>query len=135
MPPLPPYLARSQVPFAHDPPECEVDLEGDNRDCAPETFTAATKMLKPSVIVGVSGQPQVFTKEVIEEMTKNHARPIIFSLSNPTSKSECTADQAYEFSDGKAIFASGSPFPPVTVNNETFRPAQVSELAAPTVFS
>jgi len=120
----PKRLAHHKMPFAHDPPECEVDLEGDNRDCAPETFLAATRMLKPSVIVGVSGQPQVFTEEVITEMTANHKRPIVFSLSNPTSKSECTAEQAYEYSDGKAIFASGSPFPPVTVNGQTFRPAQ-----------
>jgi malic enzyme len=75
----------------------------------------------------VSGQPQTFTKPIIEEMTKNHARPVIFSLSNPTSKSECTAEQAYEWSDGKAIFASGSPFGTVEFKGKKYTPAQVSE--------
>lgn len=84
----------------------------------------AVKTLKPTALIGVSGQPQTFTREVIEAMAANHARPIVFALSNPTSKAECTAQQAYDGSGGRAIFASGSPFPAVTFGGKTFTPGQ-----------
>ena len=84
----------------------------------------AVKELKPTVLLGLSGQPQTFTKEVVEAMTKNHKRPIIFALSNPTSMAECTAEQAYKWSKGRAVFASGSPFDPVKYGNQTFVPGQ-----------
>ena len=76
--------------------------------------------LKPHAIVGVSGMPSTFTQPVVEAMAKNNPRPIIFALSNPTSKSECTAEQAYTWTNGKAVFASGSPFAPVTLNGQTY---------------
>ncbi len=82
------------------------------------------KVLKPSVLIGVSGQPQTFTKPVIEAMTKFNERPTIFALSNPTSKSECTAEQAYRWSKGRAIFASGSPYPPFEYEGKTHIPGQ-----------
>ena len=84
----------------------------------------AVKTLKPTAILGLSGQPATFTKDVVEAMTASNDRPIIFALSNPTSKAECTAEQAYTWSDGKAIFASGSPFDPVKLGNQTFVPGQ-----------
>ena len=68
------------------------------------------RTVKPTVLIGLSGVGGIFTKEVIEEMCKHTERPIIFALSNPTSRSECTAKEAIEYSDGKAIFAAGSPF-------------------------
>ena len=84
----------------------------------------AVTTLKPTVLLGLSGQPQTFTKEIIEAMAELNERPIIFALSNPTSMAECTAEQAYSWSDGRAIFASGSPFDPVEYKNRTFVPGQ-----------
>ncbi|MCA9913890.1 MAG: oxaloacetate-decarboxylating malate dehydrogenase, partial [Anaerolineae bacterium] len=85
---------------------------------------SAVKSLRPTIIIGVSGQPRMFTQPIIEAMAEMNERPIIFSLSNPTSKSECTAEEAYTWSDGNAIFASGSPFPPMTYNGKHFVPGQ-----------
>jgi malate dehydrogenase (oxaloacetate-decarboxylating)(NADP+) len=87
-------------------------------------FLEVVNQLKPTVIIGVAGQPKVFTKAVIEIMTKENERPIIFALSNPTAKSECSAEEAYHWSGGKAIFASGSPYNPVEYNGKTFYPGQ-----------
>jgi len=82
------------------------------------------KTLKPTVLLGLSGQPQTFTKEVVEAMSEINERPVIFALSNPTSMAECTAEQAYTWSGGRAVFASGSPFDPVKFGNQTFVPGQ-----------
>ncbi|MDH3197733.1 MAG: NAD-dependent malic enzyme, partial [Candidatus Krumholzibacteria bacterium] len=94
-------------------------------DCAPlPDLASAVEDLKPSVLVGVSGQPQTFTQPVVEAMAKINERPIVFALSNPTSKAECTAQQAYEWTGGRAIFASGSPFDPVVVGGKRHVPGQ-----------
>jgi len=87
-------------------------------------FAEAVKTLKPTAILGLSGQPSTFTKDVVEAMADINERPVIFALSNPTSQAECTAEQAYAWSDGRAVFASGSPFDPVKFNNQTFVPGQ-----------
>jgi malate dehydrogenase (oxaloacetate-decarboxylating)(NADP+) len=84
----------------------------------------AIKALKPTALLGLSGQPQTFTQAVVEAMDEMNERPIIFALSNPTSKAECTAEQAYTRTDGRAIFASGSPFDPVKLDNRVFVPGQ-----------
>lgn len=87
-------------------------------------FLNGIKALKPTAIIGASGQARSFTQPIVEEMAAINERPIVFSLSNPTSKSECTAEQAYRWSGGHAIFASGSPFPPFEMNGQRFVPGQ-----------
>jgi malate dehydrogenase (oxaloacetate-decarboxylating)(NADP+) len=94
-------------------------------DHAPiSTFVEAVEALRPTAIIGVSTVPKLFNQPVIEAMARLNERPIIFPYSNPTSRSECTADEAYRWSDGRAIFASGSPFGPVEVDGKTFTPGQ-----------
>jgi malate dehydrogenase (oxaloacetate-decarboxylating)(NADP+) len=87
-------------------------------------FSSAVKALKPTAIIGVGATPGMFTREVIEEMSRLNEHPIVFALSNPTSKAECTAEQAYAWSKGKALFASGSPFDPVTYDGRRYVPRQ-----------
>ncbi|XP_047055168.1 NADP-dependent malic enzyme-like [Lolium rigidum] len=87
---------------------------------------SAIKDIKPTALIGSAGVGQSFTKEVIEAMSSINKRPIILALSNPTSKSECTAEQAYSWSEGRAIFGSGSPFDPVKYNDKLFVPAQAN---------
>ncbi len=89
-------------------------------------FQQAVELLKPNAIIGVSGQPRTFTQPIVAAMAAIHERPMIFALSNPTSKSECTAEQAYEWTDGRAVFASGSPFPTVTRGGSVFVPGQAN---------
>jgi malate dehydrogenase (oxaloacetate-decarboxylating)(NADP+) len=88
------------------------------------TFVEAVKALKPTGIIGVSGIPKLFTREVVKTMAELNQRPIIFPYSNPTSRSECTAEEAFRWSEGRAIFASGSPFPPVDIGGRRFVPNQ-----------
>jgi malate dehydrogenase (oxaloacetate-decarboxylating)(NADP+) len=104
-------LAEHKKPYAH--PHAPV---GD--------FAAAVRALKPTAIIGVGATPQTFTREVIDAMCQANDRPIIFALSNPTSKAECTAEQAYEWSNGRALFASGSPFDPVEFRGQRYVPRQ-----------
>ncbi|MCL2458282.1 MAG: NAD-dependent malic enzyme [Desulfobulbus sp.] len=105
------------------------DLSGHKRlyahDHSPVAdFHEAVQALGPQAIIGVSGQPRQFTPEILETMARINDRPIIFSLSNPTSKFECTAEEAYTWTSGQAIFASGTPFAPVVTQGRTFYPSQ-----------
>lgn len=104
-------LADFQQPFAHDHEPVN-------------DFVEAIKQIRPTVIVGVSTVGKAFNRAVIEAMAQINERPIIFPYSNPTSHSECSAEDAYQWSDGKAVFASGSPYPPVHYGGRTFVPGQ-----------
>jgi len=89
-----------------------------------KTLLEAVESIKPTVLIGTSGVGRTFTKEVVEAMASFNAKPVIFALSNPTSHSECTAEQAYTWSQGRAVFASGSPFDPVEHDGKVHVPGQ-----------
>jgi malate dehydrogenase (oxaloacetate-decarboxylating)(NADP+) len=82
--------------------------------------------LKPTILIGVSTNGGAFNQQVVEAMSRLNERPIIFALSNPTDKAECTAEQAYTWSKGKALYAAGVQFPDVSVDGKTFRPGQAN---------
>ena len=104
-------LAEHKIPYAHEHP------------FLPD-FASAVEALKPTALIGVAAVAKTFTRPILEAMTRFNERPIVFALSNPTSKCECTAQEAYEWTNGRAIFACGSPFDPVTLNGRTFVPRQ-----------
>jgi malate dehydrogenase (oxaloacetate-decarboxylating)(NADP+) len=89
-------------------------------------FVAAIESIKPTTIIGVSTIGGAFTQKVIESMSRINERPVILALSNPTEKAECTPEQAYTWSKGKAIYAAGVQFPPVHYNGQTFLPGQAN---------
>ena len=103
-------LMEHNLPYAHDH--------------RPLDFVSAIDALRPHALIGATGAPGTFTQAVVERMSALHARPVIFALSNPTSRAECTAEQAYAWSQGRAVFTSGSPFPQVTWGGKELRPGQ-----------
>ncbi|XP_052000051.1 NADP-dependent malic enzyme [Xyrauchen texanus] len=106
------YLTHEKERFAHEHAQMK-KLED------------VVKELKPTAIIGVAAIAGAFTEEIIKSMASFNERPIIFALSNPTSKAECTAEQCYTLTEGRGIFASGSPFDPVTLSDgRKFYPGQ-----------
>ena len=102
-----------QMPYAHQ--------HAPTRD-----FVAAIESIKPTTIIGVSTIGGAFTQKVVESMARINERPVILALSNPTEKAECTPEQAYTWSKGKAIYAAGVQFAPVHYNGQTFLPGQAN---------
>jgi len=89
-------------------------------------FVAAVESIKPTTIIGVSTVGGTFTQKVIETMSRINERPVVLALSNPTDHAECTPEQAYTWSKGKAIYAAGVQFPAVDYNGQTFLPGQAN---------
>ena len=104
-------LARHKEAYAHEHPQLD-------------SLLGAVKSLRPTAIIGVAAVANAFTESVVRAMASHSGRPIVFALSNPTSKAECTAEEAYRWSEGRAIFACGSPFEPVTLDGRRFVPRQ-----------
>ena len=104
-------LASHKLPFAHNHQFISDPLE-------------IVESIRPTALIGVSGKPGTFSKEILEKVAVMVKRPIVFALSNPTSMAECTAEEAYRWTDGRAIFASGSPFDPVKFGDRLFVPGQ-----------
>src|SRR5438876_343228 len=102
-----------QKPYAH--------AHAPSRD-----FVAAIESIKPTAIIGVSTVGKTFTQQVIEAMSRLNDRPIIFALSNPTEHAECTPEEAYQWSKGKALYAAGVQFPPVSYGGQTLLPGQAN---------
>jgi malate dehydrogenase (oxaloacetate-decarboxylating)(NADP+) len=122
-----PGLAPHKLPYAHKLPPSK---PFDHLDLASECpqIVAAIEDFKPTVLIGVSTVGKLFSREVVEEMSRLNARPIIFALSNPIDKHECLPEQAYAWSRGKAIYAGGVQFPPVHLDGQTFLPSQANNL-------
>jgi malate dehydrogenase (oxaloacetate-decarboxylating)(NADP+) len=106
-------LSKEQAVYAHKAPPSKDLVETIER-------------LKPTILIGVSTKGGAFTQHVVETMSRLNERPIIFALSNPTDKAECSAEQAYTWSKGKALYAAGVQFRDVTLNGHTFHPGQAN---------
>lgn len=89
-------------------------------------FVQAIESIRPTTIIGVSTVGGTFTQKVVEAMSRINDRPVILALSNPTDHAECTPEQAYTWSNGKAIYAAGVQFPPVHLKGQTFLPGQAN---------
>jgi malate dehydrogenase (oxaloacetate-decarboxylating)(NADP+) len=128
-----PGLAPHKLPYAHKLPPSKPFNHRDPASECPQ-IVAAIEDLKPTALIGVSGNAlpanagRLFSREVVEAMTRCNARPIIFALSNPTVHHECLPEQAYAWSGGKVVYASGVPFPPVHLSGKTYPPSQANNL-------
>ena len=132
-----PGLAAHKLPYAHKLPPSKPFNHLDPASECPQII-AAIEDFKPTALIGVSGNAipisagrpagRLFSRDVVEAMTRLNARPIIFALSNPTDHHECLPEQAYAWSGGKAVYAGGVPFPPVHLDGQTFLPSQANNL-------
>jgi malate dehydrogenase (oxaloacetate-decarboxylating)(NADP+) len=122
-----PGLAAHKLPYAH---KLSPSKPFNHLDLATEypQIVAAIEDFKPTALIGVSTVGKLFSREVVEAMSRHNARPIIFALSNPSEKHECLPEDAYTWSDGKVVYAGGVQFPPVHLAGKTFVPSQANNL-------
>ena len=122
-----PGLTAHKRPYAH---KLAPSKPFDHLDLASECpqIAAAVEDFKPTTLIGVSTVGKLFSREVVEAMSRHNVRPIIFALSNPIEKHECLPGDAYEWSRGKVVYAGGVQFPPVHLNGQTFLPSQANNL-------
>ncbi|XP_070134094.1 NADP-dependent malic enzyme, mitochondrial isoform X2 [Drosophila bipectinata] len=107
------------------------DIADFAKDMAPiKSLEEVVEKIKPSIIMGATSAAGLFTEKILRSMAKNHERPGVFAFSNPTNKAECTAEQAYNFTEGRAIYSAGSPFPPVEFNGKRLTPGQANNCFA-----
>ena len=122
-----PGLAVHKLPYAHKLPPSKPFNHLDLASECPQ-IVAAVEDFKPTILIGVSTVGRLFSREVVEAMSRHNDRPIIFALSNPIEKHECLPEQAYAWSGGKAIYAGGVQFPPVHLDGQTFLPSKANNL-------
>jgi malate dehydrogenase (oxaloacetate-decarboxylating)(NADP+) len=128
-----PGLAAHKLPYAHKlPPSKPFDYLDPASECP--QIVAAIEDFRPTALIGVSGKAlppgvgRLFSREVVDAMSRHNERPIIFALSNPTEHHECLPEEAYAWSGGKAVYAGGVQFPPVHLDGQTFLPSQANNL-------
>src|SRR5208283_1132260 len=122
-----PGLQAHKLPYAHKLAPSKPFNHSDLASEQPE-IVAAIEDFKPTVLIGVSTVGKLFSREVVEAMSRHNARPIIFALSNPIDKHECLPEDAYAWSKGKVVYAGGVQFPPVHIGGQTFLPSQANNL-------
>lgn len=122
-----PGMAVHKLPYAHELPPSKPFNHLDLATEYPQ-IVAAIEDFKPTAIIGVSTVGKLFSREVVEAMSRHNARPIIFALSNPIEKHECLPADAYAWSGGKVVYAGGVQFPPVHLDGRTFLPSQANNL-------
>jgi malate dehydrogenase (oxaloacetate-decarboxylating)(NADP+) len=122
-----PGLQAYKLPYAHKLPPSKPFNHLDLASEYPQIL-AAIEDFKPTVLIGVSTVGKLFSREIVEAMTRLNDRPIIFALSNPIEKHECLPNDAYAWSKGKTVYAGGVQFPPVHLNGQTFLPSQANNL-------
>jgi malate dehydrogenase (oxaloacetate-decarboxylating)(NADP+) len=122
-----PGLAAHKLPYAHNLPPSKTFNHLDLTSECPQIVEAIDDF-KPMMLIGVSTVARLFSREVVEAMSRSHDRPIIFALSNPIDRHECLPEQAFAWSGGKAVYAGGVQFPPVHLDGRTFMPSQANNL-------
>ena len=122
-----PGLAAHKLPYAHKLPPSKPFNHLDLASESPQ-IVAAIEAFKPTALIGVSKVGKLFSREIVEAMSRHNARPIIFALSNPIEKHECLPEDTYCWSEGKAVYAGGVQFPPVHLDGHTYLPSQANNL-------